>query len=196
MAERKVLSKKTRFEVFKRDKFTCQYCGRVAPDVILEVDHIKPVAKGGTDDFLNLITSCRDCNRGKGATTLSENAEIKKVQQYLLDLADKKEQVMMLLDWKTELLRAAREEAKAINDLIEAMTGKSMADEDYLLIRKQLIQFSFEEVYDATILAFDRYFDYENPNNVSKSFYKALYKIGGICYNKRKQKEGEQNGSL
>ena len=40
MAERKPIGKKMRFEVFKRDKFTCQYCGRKAPDVILEVDHI------------------------------------------------------------------------------------------------------------------------------------------------------------
>ena len=40
MGQRKTLSKKIRFEVFKRDKFTCQYCGRMSPDVILEVDHI------------------------------------------------------------------------------------------------------------------------------------------------------------
>ena len=39
MAERKPLSKKIRFEVFKRDAFTCQYCGQMAPDVLLEVDH-------------------------------------------------------------------------------------------------------------------------------------------------------------
>lgn len=64
--KRKAISKKLRFEVFKRDSFTCQYCGRKAPDVVLEVDHIKPVAQGGTNTILNLITSCRECNRGKG----------------------------------------------------------------------------------------------------------------------------------
>ena len=62
---RKPLSKKIRFEVFKRDKFTCQYCGRMSPDVILEVDHIEPVAEGGDNEITNLITSCRDCNRGR-----------------------------------------------------------------------------------------------------------------------------------
>jgi 5-methylcytosine-specific restriction endonuclease McrA len=40
---RKTISKKTRFEVFKRDKFTCQFCGNEAPNVILEIDHLKPV---------------------------------------------------------------------------------------------------------------------------------------------------------
>ncbi len=68
--KRKGLSKKLRFEVFKRDGFTCQYCGRSAPDVILEVDHIKSVKNGGDNDIMNLITSCFDCNRGKGKRKL------------------------------------------------------------------------------------------------------------------------------
>lgn len=45
------ISKALRFEVFKRDSFTCQYCGRSAPEVVLEVDHIVPVSKGGTNDW-------------------------------------------------------------------------------------------------------------------------------------------------
>jgi len=68
--KRKSLSKKTRFEVFKRDGFKCQYCGNNPPAVTLEVDHIEPVSKGGKDDSDNLITACFDCNRGKGATSL------------------------------------------------------------------------------------------------------------------------------
>lgn len=59
------ISKGTRFDVFSRDEFTCKYCGRKAPDVELEVDHLIPVARGGTDEFSNLVTSCYDCNRGK-----------------------------------------------------------------------------------------------------------------------------------
>lgn len=38
---------KLRFDVFKRDKFQCVYCGRMPPDVTLEVDHIIPKACGG-----------------------------------------------------------------------------------------------------------------------------------------------------
>ena len=53
MSERKAISKKLRFEVFKRDNFTCQYCGRMAPDVILEVDHINPVKNGGDNNREN-----------------------------------------------------------------------------------------------------------------------------------------------
>jgi hypothetical protein len=61
------ISNALRFEVFQRDRHTCQYCGRRAPELELEVDHPIPVARGGTDDFENLITSCRECNSGKSA---------------------------------------------------------------------------------------------------------------------------------
>lgn len=77
--ERKPLSPKTRFEVFMRDRFRCQYCGRPAPEVALEVDHIKPVASGGTDEMSNLITSCRDCNRGKGTTEIEHTVSSKEI---------------------------------------------------------------------------------------------------------------------
>lgn len=68
--QRQPISKKTRFEVFKRDKFTCQYCGRTPPTVVLEVDHVVSVRDGGSSELHNLLTSCFDCNRGKGADAL------------------------------------------------------------------------------------------------------------------------------
>ena len=55
-----------RFRVFQRNGFTCQYCGRKAPDVVLHVDHKFPHSKGGNYSLNNLITACGDCNIGKG----------------------------------------------------------------------------------------------------------------------------------
>jgi len=72
---RKALSQKTRFEIFKRDEFMCQYCGSTPPAVVLEVDHILAVANGGENNCDNLITSCFDCNRGKAATPLTSVPE-------------------------------------------------------------------------------------------------------------------------
>lgn len=88
---RKPLSKKTRFDVFKRDAFTCQYCGSVPPAVVLEVDHIKPVCVGGSDDKENLITACFDCNRGKGADGLHVAPET--IERRAEILAEKHEQL-------------------------------------------------------------------------------------------------------
>jgi hypothetical protein len=70
MAQRKAISKKLRFNIFKRDEFTCQYCGETPPKTVLEIDHIMPVSKGGDNSEENLITSCYSCNRGKGAETI------------------------------------------------------------------------------------------------------------------------------
>lgn len=57
---------KIRFQIFERDGFKCQYCGRgVKDDVVLVPDHIIPRIKGGRDTPDNLITSCRECNAGK-----------------------------------------------------------------------------------------------------------------------------------
>lgn len=73
--QRKPLSKKTRFQVLQRDNFTCQYCGRSAPNVSLEVDHVVPVAKGGTNDIENLVTSCWECNIGKGTHEVTDTID-------------------------------------------------------------------------------------------------------------------------
>jgi hypothetical protein len=67
---RRPLSARTRFEIFKRDGFQCRYCGNRIPAVILEVDHVIPVCDGGTDDPVNLVTACWQCNRGKAGVSL------------------------------------------------------------------------------------------------------------------------------
>ncbi len=54
-----------RFQILVRDAFTCQYCGRKAPEAELEIDHIQPRSQGGVSSWANLITSCADCNQGK-----------------------------------------------------------------------------------------------------------------------------------
>ena len=63
------ITKRMRFEILRRDDHACQYCGEKAPDVVLHVDHILPVALGGTDKPTNLTTACKDCNSGKSSIT-------------------------------------------------------------------------------------------------------------------------------
>jgi len=65
-SNRSPIPKHIRYKILKRDKHVCQACGASSPDVELEVDHRIPISKGGTDDESNLVTLCKDCNRGKG----------------------------------------------------------------------------------------------------------------------------------
>lgn len=65
--ERRYMTDQLRYDVLKRDKFTCQKCGATAKDgVKLHVDHIIPVYKGGKTTMSNLQTLCDRCNIGKG----------------------------------------------------------------------------------------------------------------------------------
>ncbi len=69
------ISKRLRFEVFKRDGYTCQYCGASAPETVIQVDHIVPVSLGGRDEPANLLTACVACNSGKGSSS-GQDAEV------------------------------------------------------------------------------------------------------------------------
>lgn len=59
------VSKRLRYEVLRRDNHTCRYCGATAPDAPLRIDHVTPIALGGSDQPDNLVTACQDCNSGK-----------------------------------------------------------------------------------------------------------------------------------
>lgn len=59
------ISKKTRTQVLERDGFRCKFCGATAEQSQIQVDHITPKSKGGTDSLNNLATLCLDCNQEK-----------------------------------------------------------------------------------------------------------------------------------
>jgi len=118
MIKREAISKKLRFEVFKRDCFSCQYCGKKSPEVILHIDHIQPLSKGGKNDILNLITSCQDCNLGKKNILLSDKSIIEKQHKQLAELQEKKEQIEMMLEWKKSLSNLDELKLNAVVDYI------------------------------------------------------------------------------
>jgi 5-methylcytosine-specific restriction endonuclease McrA len=62
--------KLTKREIFRRDNYTCQYCGRQAAH--LTIDHIIPRHRGGQHRWDNLVTACAACNRHKGGHMLPE----------------------------------------------------------------------------------------------------------------------------
>lgn len=63
------LSRRERFNVLTRCNYACFYCGTPAALglVTLQVEHVVPVAQGGTNDPWNLVAACPDCNAGKSA---------------------------------------------------------------------------------------------------------------------------------
>lgn len=68
--ERKIMNDDIRYNVLKRDNYTCCICGATAKDgAKLEVDHIIPVSRGGKTVMSNLQTLCERCNKGKSNKT-------------------------------------------------------------------------------------------------------------------------------
>lgn len=62
----------TRFNVFLRDHFQCQYCSVTLPAQDLTFDHVIPRAKGGRTSWENIVTACQKCNLRKGAKLLKQ----------------------------------------------------------------------------------------------------------------------------
>lgn len=110
--KRKSISKRMRFEVFKRDNFTCQYCSAKPPKVPLELDHIVPVSKDGKNSMDNLITACFDCNRGKS------DIELDNVPQPLTErMENRKLAQIQYLEYK----KIIKKDEKIIKDDIDSV---------------------------------------------------------------------------
>ena len=174
MAKRKNLSKSVRFEVFKRDSFKCQYCGKSAPDVVLEVDHIIPVSKGGDNDISNLITACFDCNRGKRDKKLTDKQSVKLQKEELDKLNARREQIEMIAEWRKELSNLMNESIDKIVEIInqEFYLELNLTDYERRNFSKRIKKYGVKETLNSSLIAFERYDDIET----------ALSKIDGILY--------------
>jgi len=185
--KRKPLSKKIRFEVFKRDSFTCQYCGKKAPDVILHVDHIDPVAKGGTNNILNLVTSCEECNQGKRDVPLSDNSVLEKRRRQVEASNERREQFEMFFEWSKSLEEIdQRKQELVVNHIHDVIAPFSLNEKGMATIEKLVNKYTENEILDAVTIG-KKYLK-RNDNGVldQDSVQLFLNKLGGIIFNTRK----------
>ena len=170
-----MISKKIRFEVFKRDGFLCAYCGNTPPEAILEVDHIEPVSKGGTDDINNLITSCFDCNRGKSNITLDKIP--KKISENLEILKEKEEQLKEYRKLIRKIEKRIQKDIDKIEEIFKETYPKKAFEEKFKesTIKNFINKLPLNEVIEAMSLACNRISN--KPESTAKYFC-------GICWNK------------
>lgn len=208
MAKRVALSKSLRFEVFKRDLFTCQYCGRKAPDVILEVDHIKPVSKGGDNSIENLVAACWDCNRGKGAKKLSDLSEVEKSRKQLEEIQARKNMIDMIFQWKESIYNQYDDSVERINNIFSEHTGYKFNGSFVAKVKNGIKKFGLDIMIDAIHIAIDKYYNgeedgarralsmylgiasnlYDSENNPIKSsitYIKNILKRNCVNFNQR-----------
>lgn len=171
MAKRKSLSLKARFEVFKRDNFTCQYCGKSAPETVLHVDHIVPISGGGDNEILNLITSCFDCNMGKKARELGDDAVLKKQESEIAKLFAKSQEIQAVARMRSEIKNLDRQMAEMINGSLRELTNGKFTYSEYGIKKalKLSKKFGIEEHLLSLSEAFGQYYDPANPDSFERA---------------------------
>jgi hypothetical protein len=190
---RKGLSKRQRFEVFKRDRFSCQYCGKSPPAVILEADHIVPLAEGGEDHERNLLTACQDCNRGKAAVPLSM------VPRSLADQSKERQERQEQTRAYNDLLLELREaEINSVRRLWQHWTANcgwaegTHADRDREQTLKTFLRRLPEaEILDSIDIAFVRM-----PPHWPHYDDKTWRYFCGVCWKKIKEPKDGTQGSV
>lgn len=183
------VSKRTRFEVFKRDKFTCQYCGQKAPEIVLHLDHVEPSSLGGGNEIINLVTSCKECNQGKSNVRLSDDSAIEKQRHQAELLQERREQLEMVLEWQRGLIDIEGEQVESVGQFFsECVPGYSLNETGIASIRRLLSRFSITEVLEAIRISAAHYLEYDSNGNLTQpSVEAAIAKIGGICTVRRRE---------
>ena len=192
--KRPAISTKLRFEIFKRDHFTCNYCGRTPKDnVILHIDHIIPVARGGGNELMNLVTACSECNFGK-SDRLIEHVQGKEsidsiTKEIKSELNKRRELEKQLLEYyKLKLhLEVSDPLVNFVNKVFKDEFGFTLTEtgmKGFLPLYKQVAP---DDFIDAINIAKDKFrvtTHIENPDACN-----SLYSyVCGILYNKNKEK--------
>lgn len=184
------VSKSKRFEIFNRDGFTCQYCGQRPPDVVLELDHMIAVANGGTNEDLNLITSCYDCNRGKSDKALGAAPPRPDADLHWLQVAQETAEI-------DRYLKAKKVRDKALKSLMQALeeTWAQCLTNKYVPNDKQWLNwlnvFSPDEI-ESAIRKATRKYQSERNWRINQEYHvnTAIRYVSGIL-NRVRQEAGE-----
>ena len=115
-----MINAKKRFELFKRDNYTCQYCWKKWWDVTLEIDHVVPKSKWWSDDFWNLVTSCRECNMWKWQTELNSETSVFSIK--VKDLYERIKKTFYCT-WNNGVREAREEFNKNFNSKLDTNTS-------------------------------------------------------------------------
>jgi hypothetical protein len=100
-------------------------------------------------------------------------------------MQERREQLEMMLKWREMLDNETEIEVDAIDSLFERNTKWVLSEKGKMNAKKYIKEFGFDEVYQAAELSIMKYYD-----GSERSWQNAFRKIGGICYNRRKAREG------
>lgn len=172
-------SKLVRFEVFKRDAFRCIYCGAMPPDAVLEIDHVVPLAAGGSGEPENLVTSCFTCNRGKRDVPLERTRSTIREQRDVLE--ERHEQLHEYRRWVEAVHAEENAAVTHVNEIFGEATGYDLWPEHRPQVRRFIREIGLETVAKAMEIAIGR--TSWSPDRKWRYFC-------GICWRRVREKGG------
>lgn len=181
--ERTAISKRLRFEVFKRDCFECRYCGASPPGVLLECDHIDPVAYGGRTEIDNLVTACQACNRGKSNIPLSTIPQ--NLSERAAEVLEREAQVAGYQEIMKRRRMRIDGDAQEILELFCAhFTGiDGIPKSDFMSIRNFIEKIGLDECIDSAERAITK---------CKYSYLRAFKYFCGACWGKLRGLDGNE----
>ena len=181
--KRASLSKRTRFKIFERDRFTCQYCGNQPPAVVLQLDHIHPFSEGGSDTEENLITACHGCNAGKSNRVLGAIQPRPDADAQFLEMQQEIAEARLYLESKQERDRVYELMVDSFLDAYEKFVGRGWRPKR-TVIHDWLLTYGPDEV-DYAIRATGRRGRLIDGGDAPVSY------IGGILRAREKENKSE-----
>lgn len=164
-----------RFKVLMRDNFKCRYCGKCGDEKILEVDHILPRSRGGSNVLDNLVTACFECNRGKRDKLILETTAL---EVEIGELAKKAAEAYAKKKQEDDSVRVF------INYFLENAPHEHQLNGYELRMFKEMVKrFEPSLILKAVDIAIEKYIP---QTATDRDYYLAIKKIGGICFNKSK----------
>ena len=181
---RQPIPRKLRHEVFKRDGYRCRECGASKDETSLEIDHILPVAKGGTNDIDNLQTLCRECNRmkhtdewvgGESNIEIATN-ELNNLKKQLKDLESKLKKSSNndeIIEYKFRIKKLTNEYIPNAQNKLDNLLKESEAEKNKLKAQKgrkkkkkdKLFKKLYVELDDNLLLKIINHFNLSGKSN-------------------------------
>lgn len=174
---RQPIPRKLRHEVFKRDGYRCRECGSSKDETSLEIDHIVPVAKGGTNDIDNLQTLCRECNQkkhtdewvgGKKDIKIAQN-ELKNLEEQLKKYEVKLEHAKTedeKIEYQYMIIKLNEKISDVLHSIkkLEITEKKRIKQEKKKVKKEKLFKKYYVQSDDDFIKFLSKYFNMEEKN--------------------------------
>lgn len=178
--ERVAISKRLRFEVFKRDGFECAYCGAIPPGVLLECDHIEPVSSGGRTEMDNLVTACFSCNRGKSNIPLNNVPQ--SMSERAAEVLEREAQISgYQAVMKDRRMRVEADAQEILELFCEYFKREGISKNEFTSIKTFIQKLGLDECIASAERAFQV---------CSYSYPRAFKYFCGACWGKLRERDG------